>query len=198
MRLMTLFVTTAALLAFAAAGGAQEKKGGKKGGGFTLPPMIHIQISAFSDGGAIPSKYTCAAGPTSPSPAMSWTGAPANTQSYALILHDPDPVLGGSATNDVLHWAIFDIPGDAKGLPEGVKPGDQADGAKQIKNIAMMNAYLGPCPPAGHGDHHYTFELYALNAKLSLPDSTSRADLMNAMNGKVVAKGVYIGMFGQK
>ena len=192
------FVTAAALLAVASTGGAQEKKGGKKGGGIQLPPMIHIQITDFSDGGRIPTKYTCAAGPNSPSPAISWSGAPATTQSYALIMHDPDPVLGGSATNDVLHWAIFDIAGDAKGLSEGVKSGDQADGAKQIKNIAMMNAYLGPCPPAGHGDHHYTFELFALNAKLGLPDSTSRADLMSAMNGKVVAKGVYIGMFGQK
>ncbi len=199
MRSLRLFATAAALLAFALTGGAQEKKGGgKKGGGIQLPPMIHITISDFKDGGTIPSKYTCAAGPTSPSPAISWSGAPATTQSYALIMHDPDPVLGGSATNDVLHWAIFDIPGDSKGLPEGVKPGDQADGAKQIKNIAMNNGYLGPCPPAGHGDHHYTFELFALNAKLGLPDSTSRADLMNAMNGKVVAKGVYIGMFGQK
>jgi Raf kinase inhibitor-like YbhB/YbcL family protein len=199
MRSLRLFATAAALLAFALTGGAQEKKGGgKKGGGIQLPPMIHITINDFKDGGTIPSKYTCAAGPTSPSPAISWSGAPATTQSYALIMHDPDPVLGGSATNDVLHWAIFDIPGDSKGLPEGVKPGDQADGAKQIKNIAMNNGYLGPCPPAGHGDHHYTFELFALNAKLGLPDSTSRADLMNAMNGKVVAKGVYIGMFGQK
>ena len=199
MRSLRLFATAAALLAFALTGGAQEKKGGgKKGGGIQLPPMIHITISDFKDGGTIPSKYTCAAGPTSPSPAISWSGAPATTQSYALIMHDPDPVLGGSATNDVLHWAIFDIPGDSKGLPEGVKPGDQADGAKQIKNIAMNNGYLGPCPPAGHGDHHYTFELFALNAKLGLPDSTSRADLMNAMNGKVVAKGVYIGMLGQK
>lgn len=199
MRSLRLFATAAALLAFALTGGTQEKKGGgKKGGGIQLPPMIHITISDFKDGGTIPSKYTCAAGPTSPSPAISWSGAPATTQSYALIMHDPDPVLGGSATNDVLHWAIFDIPGDSKGLPEGVKPGDQADGAKQIKNIAMNNGYLGPCPPAGHGDHHYTFELFALNAKLGLPDSTSRADLMNAMNGKVVAKGVYIGMFGQK
>src|SRR5579872_309034 len=199
MRALRAFVTTAALAALAVTGGAQEKKGGgKKGGGIQLPPMIHITISDFKDGGTIPSKYTCAAGPTSPSPAISWTGAPASTQSYALIMHDPDPVLGGSATNDVLHWAIFDIPGDSKGLPEGVKAGDQADGAKQIKNIAQNNGYLGPCPPAGHGDHHYTFELFALSAKLGLPDSTSRADLLNAMNGKVVAKGVYIGMFGQK
>jgi Raf kinase inhibitor-like YbhB/YbcL family protein len=197
MRYTMLFLAASALFVSIPFADAQEKKGGKKGG-FTLPPMIHITIADFADGGRIPSKYTCAAGQTSPSPAINWSGAPNTTQSYALIMHDPDPVLGGSATNDVLHWAIFDIPGDSKGLPEGVKPGDQADGAKQINNIANNPGYLGPCPPAGHGDHHYTFEIYALNAKLGLPSSTSRADLLNAMNGKVVAKGVYIGMFGQK
>lgn len=199
MRPARLCLAIAASFALVVAGSAQEKKGGgKKGGGFQLPPMIHMQIDEFSDGGHIPSKYTCAAGQNSPSPKITWSGAPASTQSYVLIMHDPDPVLAGSATNDVLHWAIFDIPGNSKELPEGVKPGEQADGAKQIKNIAMNNGYLGPCPPAGHGDHHYTFELFALNAKLGLPDSTSRAELLNAMNGKVVAKGLYIGMFGQK
>ena len=195
---MRLFVITAALLASVAIVGAQEKKGGKKGGGFQLPPMIHITIADFTDGGRIPNKFTCAASPASPSPAMTWSGAPANTQSYVVILHDPDPVLGGSATNDVLHWAIFDIPGDAKGLPEGVKNGDQADGSKHINNLSGNPSYMGPCAPPGHGDHHYTFEVYALNAKLGLPASTSRADLMSAMNGKVIAKGVYIGIFGQK
>jgi hypothetical protein len=114
-----------------------------------------------------------------------------------LIMHDPDPVINGSV-NDVLHWAILDIPGNSKGLPEGVKSGDQADGAKQINNIAGRPGYLGPCPPPGHGDHHYTLELYALSEKLSLPASTSRADLLNAMNGKVLSKGVYIGIFGRK
>jgi Raf kinase inhibitor-like YbhB/YbcL family protein len=199
MRYLTALVIGVALVTSAAFLGAQEKggKGGKKGG-IQLPPMIHLTVDSFTDGGNIPSKYTCAAGQNSPSPTISWTGAPATTQSYALIMHDPDPVLMGSATNDVLHWAIFDIPGDSKGLPEGVKAGDQADGSKQIGNITGMMAYLGPCPPAGHGDHHYTFEIYALNAKLGLPASTSRADLLNAMNGKVVAKGVFIGMFGQK
>ena len=64
--------------------------------------------------------------------------------------------------------------------------------------MGNSNGYMGPCAPPGHGDHHYTFEVYALNAKLGLPDTTSRADLMAAMNGKVIAKGVYIGMFGQK
>ncbi|HLI86446.1 MAG TPA: YbhB/YbcL family Raf kinase inhibitor-like protein [Bryobacteraceae bacterium] len=198
MRYITACMIAAGLLGSAAFLGGQEKggKGGKKG--FTLPPMIHLMVDDISDGGHIPSKYTCAAGPNSPSPAIRWSGAPANTQSFTLILHDPDPVLGGSATNDVLHWAIYNIPGDATSLPEGVKPGDQADGAKQIQNQGRNAAYLGPCPPAGHGDHHYTFEIFALNSKLDLPESASRADLMNAMNGKVIAKGVFIGMFGQQ
>jgi hypothetical protein len=193
--LVPTLAMTAALLASIATAGAQDK--GKKKG-FQLPPMIHISIADFADGGRVPNKYTCAASPTSPSPAMTWSGAPATTQSYVVILHDPDPVLGGSATNDVLHWAIFDIPADAKGLPEGVKAGEQPDGSRQINNIAGNPVYMGPCAPPGHGDHHYTFEVYALNAKLGLPASTSRADLMNSMNGNVVAKGVYIGIFGQK
>jgi Raf kinase inhibitor-like YbhB/YbcL family protein len=197
MRYIKVLAATAALLASVAIAGAQDK-GGKKKGGFQLPPMIHITIADFADGGRVPNKYTCAGSPTSPSPAMTWTGAPANTASYVVILHDPDPVLGGSATNDVLHWAIFDIPGDAKGLPEGVKNGEQADGSKHITNLGGNPGYMGPCAPPGHGDHHYTFEVYALNAKLGLPASTSRADLMSAMNGKVIAKGVYIGIFGQK
>jgi len=194
MNSMKLAATAVALLASASMVNAQDK-GQKKGGG--PPPMTKITVAAFSDGSRIPEKYTCAAGPMSPSPAISWSGAPAGTQSFVLIMHDPDPVIANS-TNDVLHWAIFDIPGDAKGLPEGVQPGDQSDGAKQINNIAGQPRYLGPCPPPGHGDHHYTLELYALNAKLGLPASTSRADLMNAMNGKVISKGVYIGIFGRK
>jgi Raf kinase inhibitor-like YbhB/YbcL family protein len=191
-----LAVTTAALLASVLIVEAQDKGGKKKGGGGP-PPMINVKVADFADGGRIPSKFTCAAGATSPSPAIAWSGAPSATQSFVVILHDPDPVIGGSV-NDVLHWAIFDIPGASQGLPEGVKNGDQADGAKQINNIAGRDGYLGPCPPPGHGDHHYTLEVYALSAKLGLPASTSRADLLSAMNGKVLSKGVYIGIFGQK
>jgi len=189
-----LSVAAAALLISAAILNAQDK-GAKKQGG--PPPMISIKIADFADGARIPQRFTCAAGQTSPSPAIAWSGAPSATQSFVLIMHDPDPVINGSV-NDVLHWAILDIPGNSKGLPEGVKSGDQADGAKQINNIAGRPGYLGPCPPPGHGDHHYTLELYALSEKLGLPASTSRADLLNAMNGKVLSKGVYIGIFGRK
>jgi Raf kinase inhibitor-like YbhB/YbcL family protein len=199
---MRIFTAVFALVAFAAlAGFAQEKGKDKgKGKGFTLPPMLKITITGFADGGRVPIKHTCASGQQAgnPSPAISWSGAPAGTQSFALIFHDPDPVLQGSATNDVLHWAIFDIPGTATSLPEGVpNQADLPDGSKQPNGITGQPGYFGPCPPAGHGNHHYTFELFALNAKLGLPASTSRADLMKAMDGKVVAKGLYIGMFGQ-
>ena len=205
---VTRFLMALALVVAAGAGAmiAQDKggkggggKGGGKGKGPNLPPMVKMTIAGFADGGKIPAANTCAAGQGVPSPAISWTAGPAGTMSYALILHDPDPVIAGSATNDVLHWAIFDIPGDATSLPAGVpNQADLPSGAKQPNNIAGQPGYFGPCPPAGHGDHHYTFEIYALSAKLGLPANTSRADLMNAMNGKVLSKGVYIGMFGQQ
>ncbi len=177
---------------------AQGKGKGKGKGGFSLPPMVKMTITGFADGGKIPPANTCADGP-GVSPAISWTPGPAGTQSYTLILHDPDPVLGGSATNDVLHWAIFDIPGNATSLPAAVpNQAELPDGAKQPNNQGGQPGFLNPCAPPGHGEHHYTFEIYALNAKLDLPANTSRQDLMSAMNGKVLSKGVYIGMFGQK
>lgn len=176
---------------------AQDKKGGGKKGGFSLPPMIKITVDGYADGGVIPNKYTCAGGPTAPSPKITWSGAPANTASYVVLFHDPDPVLGGSATNDVTHWMLFDIPGTSTGLPEGVeKKAELADGTKQLAGF-QGPGYAGPCAPAGHGAHHYTLEVWALNAKLDLPATATREQVMQAMNGKVLTKGVYIGMFKQ-
>jgi Raf kinase inhibitor-like YbhB/YbcL family protein len=140
----------------------------------------------------IPAKY---GGQMGVSPPLSWTGAPMTTQSFALIMHDLDVGLRG-ATEDVLHWMIWDIPGTATGLPEGVKAGDQPDGSRQGRGITGQNAYFGPSPPAPT-THHYTIEIYALNAKLNLPPETTRAQLLAAMEGKVVAKGAYNGRFKQ-
>jgi Raf kinase inhibitor-like YbhB/YbcL family protein len=195
MRSLKMVAAAAMLMASINTMSAQEKGGQKKGGG--PPPMIKIKIAAFPDLGRIPEKFACTAKQGSLSPAISWSGGAGTPQSYVLIMHDPDPVIGASTT-DVLHWAVIDIPGNATSLPEGMKAGDQANGSKQIDNIVGMPSYLGPCPPPGHGDHHYTFELYALSAKLGLPAATNRADLLKAMNGKVLSKGVYIGMFGRK
>jgi hypothetical protein len=170
---------------------AQDKGKGKQAG---PPPPLKFTVAAFTDGGEVPQKFTCSAGPTAPSPAMTWDAVPAGTQSFALIMHDPDPVINKSST-DVLHWAIFNIPGNLRQLPENVATSAELpDGSRQLNNIAGRSGYLGPCPPPP-APHHYTLELYALDQKLNLPATASRADLLKAMDGHVMTKAVYVGMF---
>ncbi len=172
---------------------AYAQRGGRGGGGGMAAP-IKITIPAFTDGGAIPSTYGCAAGKNANlSPAIEWTGLPAGTETIALILHDPDLAIGG---DDVLHWAIFNIPGTATGLPQGVPPqATLADGSVQLQNVGRSIGYFNMCPPPPT-THHYLFEFYALDQKLD-PAIASRADLMKAMTGHIKAKGVYFGTFHQ-
>ena len=190
-------VTLAAAVGFGIAA-AQDKggKGGGKGkGGGGIPAPIMLKIAAYSDGGTIPANLGCANGNMATSPAMSWSGAPATTAAYAVVLHDPDVAVNG---DDVLHWAIYNIPGTATGLPAAVPVKAMLDdGSMQINNIAQMPGFMGPCPPPPTV-HHYVFEIYALNAKLDpLPAGTSRLDLIKAMGSKVIAKGVYTGTYKQ-
>jgi Raf kinase inhibitor-like YbhB/YbcL family protein len=110
-------------------------------------------------------------------------------------MHDPDVALPNG--DDVLHWAIFNIPGTAAGLPEAVpNKADLDDGARQPNNITGSAGYFGPCPPMPT-THHYLFEFYALDQKLDLPAASSRADLLKAMAGHIRAKGIYFGLFKQ-
>ena len=175
---------------------AQEKggKGGKKGGG--IPAPLQITVTGYTDGGAIPAKYGCAGGQMNGvSPAIQWSGAPAGTESFAMIFHDTDVALPNG--DDVLHWAIFNIPGTSTGLPENLpKTAEMPDGTKQPNNIAGMPGFFNPCPPPPTV-HHYIFEVYALDQKLDLPATASRADLLKAMQGHTRAKGTYVGTYHQ-
>src|SRR5687768_5273439 len=166
-------------------GGAPRGGGGGRGGGrgFNLPPLL-METDAFPDGGIIPAKYTGRGGNVQPG--FKFTGAPAGTVSYAIIFHDVDVALGGN-TADVLHWAVWNIPASANGIPEGKVP----DGAVQ----GGRGSYAGPGAPAGPRYHHYVFELYALNANLELDPKASRDEILKAMEGKVVAKAAYVGRF---
>ena len=166
-------------------GGAPRGGGGGRGGGrgFNLPPLL-METDAFPDGGIIPAKYTGRGGNVQP--AFKFSGAPANTVSYAIIFHDVDVALGGN-TADVLHWAVWNIPASANGIPEGKVP----DGAVQ----GGRGSYAGPGAPAGVRYHHYVFELYALSGNLELDPKASREEILKAMEGKVVAKAAYVGRF---
>jgi Raf kinase inhibitor-like YbhB/YbcL family protein len=124
------------------------------------------------------------------SPQLSWSGAPAGTMSYALIMHDIDvAVPAASLANDITHWVVWNIPGSTTSIPEG---GPIPMGANQTSLRGPQ--YLGPAPPAGHPYHHYIFQIFALNATLSVPaNSATRADVEKAMEGKILARGSYVG-----
>lgn len=171
-------------------GGGGKGRGGRGGG---IPAPLTLTVTGYSDGGMIPDSIGCgAANAQKGSPKIDWSGAPAGTQAFALIMHDTDVAVQGS---DVLHWAIFDIPGTATGLPADVpKTATLADGAVQINNIAGMPGFFSPCPPAPT-THHYIIEVYALDAKLGLPATTSRADLLAALAMHTRAKGTYVGVY---
>jgi Raf kinase inhibitor-like YbhB/YbcL family protein len=175
---------------------AQDKggKGGGKGGGIPAPLML--TVTGYADGATIPAKFGCAGGQQNAgSPAVSWSGAPAGTMAFAVIFHDTDVALPNG--DDVLHWAIFDIPGTSMGLPENVaKTPTLPDGSVQMNNIAGMPGYFGPCPPPPT-THHYIFEVYALDQKLGLAQPSTRADLLKAMQGHTRAKGTYVGTYKQ-
>ena len=158
-------------------------------------PGLTLTTTAFQDGGIIPNKYTMAADGTPVSPALEWTHVPEGTVSFALILHDPDTSLH-KTTDEVLHWMIFNIPGTAHGLPQGVPGVPQLpDGAVQAMNTHSSPGYMGMGASAAGPYHHYAFELFALDTKLSLGPDATRAEALKAMDGHVLGKGVLVGRF---
>lgn len=162
-------------------------------------PMI-LTIPAWPDGGQIPAKFTQAGEQVSPE--FKWTNVPAGTQSFVVNMLDPDvSIQRGIETQP--HWIVWNIPASSTGLPEAMKPGDQSDGTHQIS--ASGPGYRGPGAPAMGPLHHYTFEVYALDAKLDVNPSSAtpainaaletRAAVMKAMQGHVLGKAVYVGLF---
>ena len=167
---------------------AQAAKKGPAGPGLTLT------TTAFADGSEIPAKYT-QSDPKPVSPKLEWTNVPPNTVSFALIFHDPDVAIQRK-TDDVLHWMAFNIPGSARELPEGMSAdANLPDGTKQAKNLRGAVGYMGPGAGAAGPHHHYSFELFALDTKLDLGPDATRADVLKAMDGHILAKAVLVGRF---
>lgn len=174
----------------AAAGVAAQQQG-------TPPPPSRFKLmtSAYTEGSMIPTQYSCA-DPNAASPALEWSNPPKATESFAVILHDTDaaPMKG---TMDVTHWIFWGIPATATSIPAGIKPDTMPDGIMQGANVRKVNGFQPPCPPPGATPHHYIFEIYALDTKLDLPAGSSRADLLKAMDGHVIGKATYVGIFGR-
>ena len=187
---MRTFTICTILIAFCLGSAIAQDKQAK------MPPRpgLTLTTSAFSDGGEIPGKFTQSV-PDAVSPKLEWTNVPPGTVTFALILHDPDVALQRK-TDDVLHWMIFNIPGTAKELPESVPANATLpDGTMQAKNLRGGVGYMGPGAPAVGPHHHYTFELFALDTKLDLGPDATRADVLKAMDGHILGKGVLVGRF---
>jgi len=164
-------------------------------------PAMTLTIPGFPDGGQIPVKYSQAAPGVAvgegTSPAMSWANVPAGTQVFFLNMHDMD-LARNKTTEDQAHWVFWNIPATAGGLPEAVPKGSPLpDGSYQISATGPM--YRGPGAGANGPFHHYVFELYALDTKLDVKPAAdafeTRANVMKAIQGHILAKAVYGGLF---
>jgi Raf kinase inhibitor-like YbhB/YbcL family protein len=158
-------------------------------------PAMTLTTPAWPDGDPIPVKYTQAGEQVSP--ALNWTNTPPGTQSFVLHMLDPD-VARNKTTDTQVHWLVWNIPATATGLPEGVPKGASLpDGSQQVS--ASGPVYRGPGAPATGPQHHYTFEIYALDTKLDVQGTAdafeTRAAVMKAMQGHILGKAVYVGLF---
>lgn len=149
-----------------------------------------ILSSAFTEGSFIPSKYTCDGQDVSP--ALSLSGAPAGTKSFALIADDPDAPVG-----TWVHWVMYDIPAATSSLPEGIpKDGVLKDGTKQGMSDFRKLGYGGPCPPGG--THRYYFKIYALDKMLNQNPGLTKKQVLDLMKGHVLAEGQLMGKYTRK
>ena len=175
------------------------------GGGRGAAParvVLSVTSPAFPDGGEVPMRNAGRGENKSPAFEFHWTtgntpaSAPDTLQTYAVVFHDIENS-SNRGTVDTLHWSAFNIPGTAKGLPEGLGAGDLADGTRNGPGINSRTgnpSYFGP--GAGPGPfHHYVWEFYALDTRLDLSATATRDELMKAMEGHVVGKAAYVGRF---
>lgn len=152
---------------------------------------MKLETDAFEHDGEIPARYSCEG--ENLSPALRWEDLPEEAQSLALIVDDPD-----APDMTWVHWVLYNLGVGETGLAEGVKIADLENGAVEGVNDFKKIGYGGPCPPKGHGTHHYFFKLYALDKKLDLPAGASKEELEAAMQHHILGYVEMIGTYERK
>jgi Raf kinase inhibitor-like YbhB/YbcL family protein len=138
----------------------------------------------------IPVRFTCDGEDRSPE--LAWSGAPVGTETFALVVDDPDAPGG-----DWVHWVLFDLPAESTGLPEGVPASEHPEpGGVHGKNSWGRLGYGGPCPPSG--THRYFFRLYALDRRLALRAGATKAEVLAAAEGHVLDRAELMGRYSRK
>jgi Raf kinase inhibitor-like YbhB/YbcL family protein len=155
---------------------------------------LTLTSDAFTQGGAIPSRYTCDG--TDASPPLKWAGAPNGTKSLGLIVDDPDAPDPAKPQRVYVHWVVYNLSGGSGSLPENATNSGLPPGAAQGKNDFGKMKYGGPCPPIGR--HRYFFKLYALDTELRFVSPPTKADLAKAMKGHILAEAELMGTYQKK
>lgn len=153
--------------------------------------VMTLTSTAFAPGSRMPVRYTCEGDDVSPP--LAWRGLPAGAKSLVLLCDDPDAPAGTWH-----HWAVFDIPADQTALAENFSKAAHVGPIRQAVNDFRRPGYGGPCPPPGHGTHHYHFRLLALNvARLEVRDGARCPDIERAARGHAVAEAELIGTYSR-
>ena len=148
---------------------------------------LAIRSDAFDEGGAIPTPYSCDGDDVSPP--LSWSGVPEGTETFALIMDDPDAP-GGT----FVHWVAYDLPASVTGLSRDVPPQTVLPpGGVHGENSWGRLGYGGPCPP--DGTHRYVFKLYALDGSLGLGSGATKREVLDAMEGRVLEEARLVGEY---
>jgi Raf kinase inhibitor-like YbhB/YbcL family protein len=148
---------------------------------------FEISSPAFANGESIPVDFSCDGNDASP--VLTWTEPPAGTQSFAIIMDDPDAPMG-----TWVHWVVYNIPASTRELEENMPAiPELSNGIMQGYTSAKTTGYHGPCPPSG--THRYFFELYALDTMLSLSAKADRKQLLSAMEGHILGNAELMGTF---
>ncbi|HVO28970.1 MAG TPA: YbhB/YbcL family Raf kinase inhibitor-like protein [Candidatus Paceibacterota bacterium] len=142
---------------------------------------------SFQNDGNIPKKFTCDGGGINPE--LQIQNVPPGAKSLALIVHDPDAPVPGGFT----HWVVWNIDPAIPFIKEESVPPGSSEGV----NGAGEAGYAGPCPPPGHGAHHYRFRLYALDSPLELPAATRATELEAEIGKHLLESAELVGLYGR-
>ncbi len=152
---------------------------------------LKLSSSAFEPNGPIPTEYTCDG--SDRSPPLSWSGVPERAQSLVLIVDDPDAPDPRNPKTTWVHWVLYNMPRSAEGLPEGVDSDSLPPGTLEGLNDWKRTGYGGPCPPIGR--HRYFHKLYALDTVLPDMGTPTKAELVQGMEGHVLASVELMGTY---
>lgn len=150
-----------------------------------------ITSSAFENGGAIPSRYTCEGEDVAPP--LRWANVPKPARSLVLIVDDPDAPDPAAPKMTWVHWVLYNMPPEAPGLAEGMTSRALPMGTREGLNDWQRTGYGGPCPPIGR--HRYFHKLYAIDTILPDMNRPTKSQLEAAIQGHIVAEAQLLGTY---